>query len=71
MNYKKGNNLLGYDEAGMQNINQHYVDILNSRKVIYPNLFGIISFDLVQSFDYVADIVQDDSRAELLFGDWY
>ncbi len=70
MNYQKGNSLLGYDEAAMLNTTQHYTDILNSRKVIYPNLFGIISFELVHSFDYVTDIVQDDSRAELLFGDW-
>lgn len=71
MSYQKKNGLLGNDEDALDNLRFMYEFLQEKRKERRPNLFGIISFELVYKFDFVQDIVQNDSRADILFGDWH
>lgn len=46
-------------------------EINELRQNYYPNVYGVVTYELSKTFDYCSDIVQSDERAELLFGDWW
>lgn len=50
---------------------EEYNKLLEFRKNIYPNVFGLVSYKYVDDFNFVFDIVGTQEVAEMLFNDWW